>query len=171
MHWFHMLTSFIHRSLHTLFPSLCVTHAAWDSQSLLPTATCPVCGRFLGYQYSLGGNARLHVAQRYQPYMVQLAISAPAQELPKSLGYDASIDWDALRTPAEPLLSDLWGDDEAYQRCAQAYLETASTCANIGLSIEDCDWGDGSPLYDSLLRQQMPQNNLFKSYTERVDVN
>ena len=111
------------RIIHAFWPKACLKHVldetAWQGHELY----CPVCGRLVAYATPFRGYYSLHVTYRYTDYHVSIYASSPQwmdEPVPKE--EPVTIDWDLLRSPIEPLLSDTWDDEKSYQQCVQDYI-------------------------------------------------
>jgi len=120
------LSCVLHRLLCSLFPGLCVknlTPLHWQENVL----RCPVCDRLIAYVYPLHGKYTLHICYPFcfaKPSVVQQIIDSLPHELkvPVAKAPHATIQWELLRDPIEPLMSDTWDDEEAYQKCVTEYI-------------------------------------------------
>lgn len=103
------------RIIHALSCKVCLKHvldpSAWQGKDL----RCPVCKRLIAYATPYHGIYHLHVTFRYMDhYMDILAASPPWMDQPVPPKDDPiTINWEMLRPPVEPLLSDNWDDEDS----------------------------------------------------------
>ena len=112
------------RIAHAFSAKACLKHAldetVWEKNEL----RCPVCNRLIAYAYPSHGIYKLHVTFRYRDYDTAIYASSPTwmdEPVPKE--DPITINWDLLRAPIEPLLSDTWDDEKSYQSCVQEYIQ------------------------------------------------
>lgn len=124
------MNNFFSRWLHSISPTACIkllkndpsSSCLWQQTSL----RCPVCGRLIAYVFPLHGKYELHVAYPFAckkewQAIIQNSIPSEYREPVRNEPIGV-IDWDLLREPIEPLISDCWDDDEKYQQCIQEYI-------------------------------------------------
>jgi len=111
---------------HRLFPNLCTKHLTaleWTGTSLY----CPHCGKLLAYVFPLHGHYDLHIVYPYNTaneYVKRIQESLPTHFRGEvEPDEQISVNWELLREPIEPLISDTWDDDEAYEKCIRDYIE------------------------------------------------
>jgi len=111
---------------HRLFPHFCLKHLSaldWDGTSLY----CPHCGKLLAYVFPLHGHYELHIVYPYNTandYVKRIQDSLPIYFKGRVKEDEPiTINWELLREPIEPLISDTWDDDKAYEQCIREYIE------------------------------------------------
>lgn len=117
----------IHEILLLFFPALCVkniTPLHWSDHVL----RCPVCGRLIAYVFPLHGRYEVIVSHRFlhkdKRCVQKIMDSLPSRfREPIAKTPLVEINWELLREPVEPLLSDTWDNEEEYQKCVQEYIE------------------------------------------------
>lgn len=128
---------FISRWLHSMAPSLCIKellnsptpYLLWKDRTL----RCPVCGRLIAYVFPLHGMYELSVSYVFKHFKYNESIIKSLPEIyckPIVKEPTALIDWELLRAPIEPLISDTWDDDVAYQSCIQSYIQSVRQAEN-----------------------------------------
>lgn len=103
------------RIIHALSCKACLRHAldesAWQGKEL----RCPVCKRLIAYAFPHHGYYGLHVTYRYIDHYVEISSTSPAwmdEPIPPE-DDPVTINWEMLRPPIEPLLSDNWDDEDS----------------------------------------------------------
>lgn len=108
---------------HLLFPHRCLdAWPKWEDHSLY----CPECQRLIAYIYELHGQYHIHIAHPFntkETYENRIKQSIPSWFFapPPKEDY-GMIHWELLSEPIEPLISDTWDDDEAYEKCIKEYI-------------------------------------------------
>lgn len=116
-----LLCKFFNRIRHFLFPSLCVDCAqktGWRGSHL----RCPECGRLIAYSYTLHHQPGVYVCYRYRKYAPGVCFSHISAPDSFDAYPEAFLQWDLPSQADEPLLSDSWDDDIAYQQCVDQYI-------------------------------------------------
>lgn len=117
-------TQTLARISHMFSAKRCLKYALDETAWIGRELRCPVCGQLIAYAYPSHGVFRLYVTYRYQDYYYQIFASSPLwmdESVPKD--DPVTINWDLLRPPIEPLLSDTWDDEKSYQKCVQEYIQ------------------------------------------------
>lgn len=131
----------LHRLIHILFPKECLKQqlsTSWSDNTL----RCPLCGKMMAYVVSIENRYQMVFSHTYegdQDALETIIASAPEkffQPVEKEED-DLSIDWELIREPIEPLLSDTWDDDESYKKCVQNYIESQREQEQQTNSIEE----------------------------------
>ena len=116
-----LLHRFFTRIRHYLFPSYCVDcvqKTGWHGNHL----RCPECGRLIAYSYALHHQPGVYVCYRYRKYAPGVCFSHISAPDSFDAYPEAFLQWDLPSQADEPLLSDSWDDDIAYQQCVDQYI-------------------------------------------------
>ena len=120
------------RILHTLSSKACLKHALDESVWQGKELRCPVCHRLIAYAVPLHGYYGLHVTYRYIDHDLEIYATSPEwMDEPVPKDEPITINWETLRPPIEPLLSDTWDDEKSYQKYVQNYISQARSIEEI----------------------------------------
>lgn len=119
------MSRFFHKLFRLMFPSLCLRHispASWHKSEL----RCPKCGMLIAYVFPLHEEYLLHITYPFNQntsWVNHIRLSIPPRFLrPVPHESAETIQWELLREPIEPLMSDSWDDADAYRECVQQYI-------------------------------------------------
>ena len=119
---------------HRWFPSLCFhSLPLWSDNQL----RCPVCGRLLAYCYYLHGEIQVHMCYPTTDEATAYAMRTVIYTSPDELDLLEVLELLHEHEPYEPLLSDRWDDDNAYQEDVQNYIRFIREQEK--LEEKDCD--------------------------------